>query len=299
MHIVLVEPSSIGRRILIEKLTGVGHQVTAFQNALEALRFIRDHEIVDGILTSFETEGISGMELVWETRLLTQESRQIYIVAMSSIHEISKAVEALDCGADDFIRKPPVYEELYAKFRAGERLLTAQRRLYELGTRDDLTGLLNRRAFLNEVQRKMDTALGDAPVTFFMYDIDKFKEINDLFGHAAGDVVIQEVAAEISRHHDVAGRLGGDEFGVFAIGLAREEAIRIAESVRKNVASMVCRYLGAHIKVTLSGGLWVGTVASKHEFDFLRKRSDDALYQAKRSGRNRVELMDWGTEMVA
>jgi len=299
MNIVLVEPSSIGRRILTEKLTSAGHQITAFHNALEALRFIRDHEIVDGVLTSFETEGISGMELVWESRLLTQESRQLYIIAMSSIHEISKAVEALDCGADDFIRKPPVYEELFAKFRAGERLLTAQRRLYDLSARDDLTGLLNRRAFMNEVQRKMDGALGDAPVSFFMYDIDRFKEINDVFGHAAGDVVIQEVAAEISRQHDIAGRLGGDEFGVFAIGLDQGEAIRIAECVRKNVASMVCRYLGAQIKVTLSGGLWVGSVRSKHEFEFLRKRSDDALYQAKRSGKNRVQLMDWGTEMVA
>ena len=99
----------------------------------------RINKDVDILLTSFETEGMHGMELVWETRMLEADDRPLYIIAMSSDQEITKAVEALDCGADDFIRKPPVAEELKARVRSAQRLLSHRRELTVLASHDTLT----------------------------------------------------------------------------------------------------------------------------------------------------------------
>ncbi len=288
MHVALVETSAIGRRILSGLLEGRGHTVNAFSDARAALRFIVHTPSVDVVLTSFETDGMSGMELCWHCRLLTQEQRHIYIIAMSSGTETAKAIEALDCGADDFIRKPPVAEELFARLRAAERMSTMHRQLLWLATQDELTGLLNRRAFFEAGEKLLGESLTETPFSAIMLDIDHFKRINDSKGHQAGDEAIRSVAAVLSRRHSLVGRLGGEEFAILVQGASEFEAMRQAEQLRFEIESKVIRF--GHDTIRLTCSLGVGQLAAhpRESLADLLNRADRALYQAKRLGRNRV-----------
>ncbi|MXN66292.1 diguanylate cyclase [Stappia sp. GBMRC 2046] len=288
MHIVLVEPSSIGRRIITRMLEGRGHRVEAFENGARALRFIQDTPSVDVVLTSFETDGISGTELCWECRLIAQEGRLLYIIAMSSGIEASKVIEALDCGADDFIIKPPVPEELFARLRAAERLSNMHRELVRLATCDELTGLLNRRAFFDAAERSIGDALTETPVSAIMLDIDHFKRINDTYGHMAGDAVIKAVGEYISRKSQIVGRLGGEEFAILLPGYREADALRIAECLRFEISGATVSVDGDTIRFTASLGVAEISASSEASLTDLLKRADAALYQAKKAGRNRV-----------
>ncbi|NRG19977.1 diguanylate cyclase [Rhizobiales bacterium] len=288
MHIVLVEPSSIGRRIIARMLEGRGHRVEAFENGARALRFIQDTPSVDVVLTSFETDGISGTELCWECRLIAQEGRLLYIIAMSSGTETSKVIEALDCGADDFIRKPPVPEELFARLRAAERLSTMHKELVSFATCDELTGLLNRRAFFEAAERSIGDALTEMPISAIMLDIDHFKRINDTYGHLAGDAVIKAVGEFIARQSNIVGRLGGEEFAILLPGRKELDAYKIAECLRFEIAGAAISADDETIHITASLG--VAEISSNSDISLtdLLKRADAALYEAKKAGRNRV-----------
>ena len=119
MRIVLVDPSRTTRLIVTRMLEVRGHDVLPFANELEALAVIRADISVDGLITSAELTTMSGVELCWETRLLATCRRPIYVLMMSTQYDQRSLIEALDSGADDFIGKPPLAEELYARLRAG------------------------------------------------------------------------------------------------------------------------------------------------------------------------------------
>ena len=121
MRIVLVDPSRIGLKLMAKMLGGGGHEVLPFTDGLAALDCLRGDASVDVLMTSFEVPGVSGLELCWEARLLAQARRPLYVIAMSSTHDRDRVVEALDSGADDFVTKPPVPAELFARLRAAER----------------------------------------------------------------------------------------------------------------------------------------------------------------------------------
>lgn len=288
MHVALVETSAIGRRILSGLLERRGHRVDAFSDARAALRFIVHNPSVDVVLTSFETDGMSGMELCWHCRLLTQEQRHIYIIAMSSGTETAKAIEALDCGADDFIRKPPVAEELFARLRAAERMSTMHRQLLWLANHDELTGLLNRRAFFEAGQKLLGESLTETPICAIMLDIDYFKRINDSRGHQAGDDSIRSVAAILSRRYSLVGRLGGEEFAVLLQGVDEFEGVKLAEHLRFEIENAIIRVGDETIRLTCSLGVGQLAVHPRETLTDLLNRADRALYQAKRLGRNRV-----------
>ena len=299
MSIVIVEPSNLGRRILRGYLEERQCHVVAFANAEEAFRYIQNNKDVDILLTSFETEGMHGMELVWETRMLEADDRPLYIIAMSSDQEITKAVEALDCGADDFIRKPPVAEELKARVRSAQRLLSHRRELTVLASHDTLTSLLNRKAFTRKAEAKINATLRPAPSCFAMIDIDHFKQVNDMYGHSAGDLVIQSVARIIESKGHLAGRFGGDEFLLLASGLDQASAAQLAEAICRDVEATPFIYEGSRIKVTVSIGVTELAEGEEATLEAVLKRADDALFQAKRNGRNQVHLTAPATRFLA
>jgi two-component system, cell cycle response regulator len=152
MRIVLVDASRIVLKIITGLLGARGHAVHSFTDGPEALKYIGTNVQVDALITSTELPSMSGLELCWEIRLLSTCRRPIYIILMSSNYDRHKLTEALDCGADDFIGKPPVADELYARLRAAERLASMQHELLKLATTDSLTGVMNRRAFFDEAK---------------------------------------------------------------------------------------------------------------------------------------------------
>ncbi|HEY8580601.1 MAG TPA: GGDEF domain-containing protein [Beijerinckiaceae bacterium] len=157
---------------------------------------------------------------------------------------------------------------------------------------DPLTGLPNRRAFFYECDRLIDRRRGSgAPLTLLVIDLDRFKAINDTFGHGVGDRVLQ-VFAEVARSHvrpgDVMGRLGGEEFAVLMPQTGAQEAEEVAQRIRRGFAAAADEVDGARIRGTLSAGLAV-LFGPQMSLDAGLERADAALYRAKLKGRDRVE----------
>lgn len=160
---------------------------------------------------------------------------------------------------------------------------------------DHLTGVANRLHFLQRLESEIRRTQNYCqPLALFMFDIDGFKKINDTYGHAAGDVVIKTLAETIRRNtrsSDLVGRYGGDEFMVLMTSSSREQAQIYADHLREKIASTEIRVPGheAPILLTISGGLAVYPLNGQSTSDLLRA-ADDALYAAKRNGRNKTVL---------
>jgi len=174
-----------------------------------------------------------------------------------------------------------------------KELETALERAEHLATTDMLTGIPNRRSFMKQAeQRHAEWLRHDRPYALLMMDLDKFKQINDTYGHPAGDQVLKSVAASLqqnTRVEDILGRMGGEEFCILLVGVSEVEAISLAERMRTELAKLPIVFEGRHIPVTASFGL-VPPELLQENFDEVLKNSDQMLYQAKNEGRNRVCL---------
>src|SRR5262249_47228779 len=134
--------------------------------------------------------------------------------------------------------KPPVAEELYARLRAAERVASMQRELLRLATTDPLTGVLNRRAFFEQAGQACARAAAGRDVAVVLFDIDHFKRINDIYGHDVGDKAIRAVAMEAGNEGAVVGRLGGEEFALVLEDHRLDQAIEVAERLRRAVGAL-------------------------------------------------------------
>jgi diguanylate cyclase (GGDEF)-like protein len=165
-------------------------------------------------------------------------------------------------------------------------------RMERLATTDDLTGLLNRRAFFARADAARLLSLRmRQPITLLMLDIDHFKQLNDRFGHATGDEALVKFAAtcsEVLREHDILGRLGGEEFALALPGTDLDGAIHAAERLRQGVVDTRLLTCGNSYAMTVSIG--VVLIDPDEDLPTGLARADHALYEAKRNGRNRVEV---------
>lgn len=155
---------------------------------------------------------------------------------------------------------------------------------------DGLTGMQNRRYFDDALKEYLDEFRRiDKPVGLMIFDLDHFKQVNDTHGHDVGDEVLRAVAGclkDMTRYHDVVARLGGEEFAVVAPNMDHDLLVKLAERIRKGIATMPILSGNVRLKITASVGLAVWDRKESAE-DFFR-RADKQLYQAKRQGRNRV-----------
>jgi len=278
MLIALVDPSRTTRLIVARMLEARGHEVVPFDDEREALARIKSDPFIEALITSAELKHMSGVELCWETRLIATCRRPIYVLMMSSQYDQRSLIEALDSGADDFIGKPPLAEELYARLRAAERLASMQRELIRLATTDPLTGLSNRRGFFEQATELCARMAPPASnLSAIILDIDNFKQINDSFGHETGDEAICCCARTAFLSEAVVGRLEDR---------ALPEAIEIAEGLRTKLAAQP--FDTGKGRITLTWSLGVGEGRAGETVDEILARADAALYDAKLQGRNRV-----------
>jgi diguanylate cyclase (GGDEF)-like protein/PAS domain S-box-containing protein len=181
-------------------------------------------------------------------------------------------------------------------FLVGVHDVTVQKelehRLRELAIRDELTGLFNRRHFLEFAQNELHRAArSEAPLALCMFDADHFKVINDRHGHGVGDRVLAEIARAaqgVMRASDVLARIGGEEFAVLLPETDSASAARVAERIRTSVADLIVEADGGRVRPTISVG--VAARVCGDTVEALLKRADDALYEAKGAGRNRVSV---------
>jgi diguanylate cyclase (GGDEF)-like protein len=178
-----------------------------------------------------------------------------------------------------------VFMVLLCKQRSENRHIFAARH-------DTMTGIVNRGAFIEAATRILDRQRADAAaVSLIMFDLDRFKTINDTYGHSVGDEVIRlftVTAQRVLRPNDILGRYGGEEFAVMLPGATVEVAHAIGERIRYNFARAAVTVDGRPIAATISGGI-ATAVGDDMSLESLLRRADGNLYRAKRHGRNRIE----------
>jgi two-component system cell cycle response regulator len=174
-----------------------------------------------------------------------------------------------------------------------EQIVSTREQLRVQATHDALTGLLNRRAILETLEKELARSTREGtPLSVIMADLDHFKRINDTYGHLVGDAVLREAALRIQaamRVYDAVGRYGGEEFLVVSPGCGLPEAAEQAERLRKRISKAAVHGRDSAIAVTMSLGVVTATAEVRQPGDLLRL-ADDALYAAKHGGRDRVEV---------
>ena len=257
---------------------------------------VASDETIDAVITSAELSPISGMEVCWEARLLAGRRRPLYIMLMTSHADERTMIECLDMGADEIISKPPKKEQLFARLRVGERNVRLQAELIRLATTDPMTGLLNRRAFFEKGAELVDECRNGSRLSAVLFDIDHFKEINDLYGHQTGDHAICAIAEAARRKQQLVARLGGDEICLLLKGRGLDHAWEVAESLRFRISQLRIKTPGGSTAITCSLG--VSELSSGYDIDDLIRDADLALYRAKLEGRDCVSTPPPATWMV-
>jgi two-component system cell cycle response regulator len=232
------------------------------------------------------------------------------IIMQTALDSTHDKVQGLEAGADDYITKPIDFAELKARInsmlrikRLQEALEERERELLEVNERlrhmsqtDGLTGLDNRRHIEERLREMWEHSQRlHEPLACVMVDLDRFKSVNDTYGHQAGDAVLKQLAqilTRVAREIDRVGRYGGEEFMLLLPGTVLDAAVTFAERVRKEVEGHTFTFEGGSLRRTASFGVSAVPHPRIGDCEALVRAADDALYVAKETGRNRVVRFD-------
>ncbi len=304
VRVLVVDDLPDNVEILRARLESRGYQVATASNGEEALASVHG-DPPHLILCDVMMPGIDGYEV---SRRIKQDDSLpfIPIILVTALGETEHIVQGLNTGADDYIAKPYHFNELEARVRAMLRIKRLQdeldsknrelevvnKRLRKLSITDGLTELFNHRHVHELLRDEFERSRRSGePLSVAMIDLDRFKAINDTYGHPTGDVVLYETARilrETAREIDMVGRYGGEEFIAILPNTAEDEAARFAERVRSAVEEHVYRDEATEIRMTCSSGVASFPMDAVDSPEQLLKEADEALYAAKETGRNRV-----------
>ncbi len=300
MRILLAEDDAITRRLLEAQLKNWGHELVVCSDGQQAWEQI----IKDGspklVVLDWMMPGMDGLTLSREIRKLETKS-YTYIILLTARSSKEDIIDGLEAGADDYITKPFEPQELRVRIRAATRIVQLQEDLlYALeksefqASHDALTGLWNRAAILEILQRELARSHREMnSVGVIMTDIDHFKKINDTYGHLAGDEVLRQTASRLTislRPYDAVGRYGGEEFLLVLPNCSTPEALNIAERLRGSFQENPISNVEGSFNVSLSFGVAIIIGKDYQDTDAIIGLADEALYKAKNLGRNRVEF---------
>lgn len=268
-------------------LTDAGMEVTVLRKLTDMLQVLRTCT-PDIVLMDVQHPMYDGADLA---KLIRQDDSclDVPIVLLADEAGVTKHLDAIASGADDFLAKPIQPLNLVSLLSSRAR---RYRSLRSLIMRDGLTGLLNHSALKEQIDRETARARRTGePLALAMIDIDFFKRINDSYGHPVGDKVIRTLARLLQqrmRRGDAVGRYGGEEFGVVMPSTPLAAAAAVIDSVREGFAEIRLHAEGNEFSATFSAG--VAALDCEFGADELVGAADAALYAAKHNGRNRVEV---------
>ena len=303
MKILVVDDDSTLRHILRIQLTRAGYEVVEAEDGQIAWDIVQ-RENLRFVITDWMMPEMDGPEFIRRIRQ-TNLPGYTYIIMLTAKEGKDSVVTGLEAGADDYLTKPFDPGEFRARVAIGKRIINLETRLSEslvrleeLAMRDGLTGLFNRRALYQHTENELSRARRENfPLSLVLLDIDHFKSVNDQHGHLVGDQALRLVADIIThskRPYDWAGRWGGEEFLVVLPNTGPPEARIVAERMRENVARahFVLPDDDRSLQLHISLGVSSASVSpdSTLMLDQLLHHADEALYRAKRGGRNRVCL---------
>jgi diguanylate cyclase (GGDEF)-like protein len=311
--VLVVEDSKVTLKVLCNFLEhmDIKQPLTAETGAAAIELYRTEHP--DIILLDAQLPDIDGFEIAKQIRTSEQKVDWTAIIFLTSMTKDADLARGIEVGGDDYLMKPVSEVVLHAKVRAMQRLVEMQRSLVDtthqlnaankelqrLSTTDGLTGIPNRRMFDELFAREWRRCERmKKPIALVMLDIDNFKLFNDQYGHQAGDDCLRAVAGQVvrgaPRASDLAARYGGEEF-VLVLGETNADGARwVAENVRQHVNELGILHATPQRRVTISGGVASVTPQSGLSPEVLLRSADQALYQAKATGRDKVVVGEYG-----
>ncbi|MBM9536348.1 GGDEF domain-containing response regulator [Desulfobulbus alkaliphilus] len=298
MRILIAEDDFTSRAMLAAVLRKSGHEVLEAGNGAEAWEMLQQPQAPKLVIVDWMMPELDGLELVRLVRSLPTDHPP-YLIMLTAKGEKADIITGLDAGANDYLGKPFDPGELRARVEVGSRmiemqaaLIASREALVHQATRDPLTGMFNRRAILDHLDKELAHARRHGELLAVgMCDIDHFKRINDTHGHQTGDEVLcslTQIFKHSLRQHDTVGRMGGEEFLVVSTMQAGADCRLPFDRIRQLVADSRIATRSGDLAITLSIG--VALAGSGATVDTLLEASDLALYRAKGAGRNRVVL---------
>ena len=290
---LVVDDSVVARRVCSDLLKRYRLKVIEAKNGVEALEKLSENPGIRIVITDHEMPEMDGFDLVTAIRREYDRDR-LMVIGVSGSGGAPLSAKFLKHGANDFITKPYLPEELYTRVALNLDILENVSALTNAATRDFLTGLLNRRSFFDVGARiARSTQRGGLAAAVAILDIDHFKAVNDTYGHETGDDVLKVVAELIERHTkrggDVAARFGGEEFVVMLEVKDPDKVIDYFNELRETLAAQEIDTPDGMVSVTAS----IGVVIQKEiNLEAALKIADDNLYAAKNAGRNQVVVTD-------
>ncbi len=295
--ILIAEDDPIARCILEATLRKHQYEVTSVTDGRTAWQLLSQPDAPRLAILDWMMPGMDGVEIC---RALRASSAQpyIYLLMLTAKGRKQDVIEGLEAGADDYLVKPFDHYELHARLTVGKRILELQNRYLQAcddlrmqAARDSLTNLWNHAAIFDRLEQEIVRAQRqNQPLGVLMADLDFFKRINDTHGHVAGDAVLRGVAnayCSLTRPYDAVGRYGGEEFMFVLPGCDAEGTKNLAERLREEVSRL---RFESGLTVTVSIGATSLNSQEPISASALVKQADDALYEAKNAGRNRVEF---------
>ena len=292
MKIMLVEDSPIERHQVGSYLQEWNLNYVAVDNGTDAWKILQSPDAPSLVLLDWILPGLDGIELCRKIRTLGANGSYIYTVMLTAKDRKQDLLTAMAAGADDYLAKPVDPSELKAQILVAKRILDLQESLRFAATHDFLTKLLNRAEILASLKRELSRSeREDKSLAIILADLDHFKTINDTLGHAAGDAVLREVAERLKsdlRAYDLVGRFGGEEFLLILPNCKLSVATRRANEIRCLVCRDAVTTTFAKVPVTVSMGVTASEGLESITLEALLQHADEALYGAKKNGRNCV-----------
>ena len=302
MRVLIADDSAISRTLLRATLQRWGYDVVVAEDGEEAWEILSGEEPPPLAILDWMMPGLTGIEVCRKVRGNAREP-YTYLLLLTGKTTKEDTVEGMDSGADDYIVKPFHEHELLVRLRAGQRivdlqinLLNAREELRERAEKDLLTMLPNRSAIHSVFESEISRCHRDQrSVGVVLLDLDHFKNVNDTYGHLAGDAVLRETAHRFRnsmRPYDQIGRYGGEEFLVVLPNCDLAQAHMQADRMRLILELKPMYADGKQLRVTASFGVTVSDGTDRPIEEYVRV-ADEALYKAKHRGRNCVEALSF------
>jgi diguanylate cyclase (GGDEF)-like protein len=297
---LLIDDSSTTRRQIREILeeTSLFREFFEAGDGLSGFKHLLERP-VDIVLCDLEMPGMDGFRFL---QMLSgrEELQNIPVIMLTGREDQEIKVRLLGQGASDYVTKPFDPGELLARVKIQIKIKTLQDslrqsnlRLQELAATDPLTGLANRRTLMDCLDREFRRSQRNgSPLSLLMVDVDHFKRVNDSFGHQQGDRALVTLAALLQKHlrpYDLAARFGGEEFSLVLPETPMAEALKVADRLRQATPELAFAGTLGRLRLTISIGAAAFPGSDIRNVEDLIRQADDALYVAKRNGRNRVE----------
>ena len=289
--VMVVEDVMQTRNDVKKILQNLQFQVFTAAHGVEAINYFDDNPVIKLVVSDYGMPVKVGLAVLKELRE-QKDKNELGVIMMTSANENVSGAVFLKNGANDFIAKPFLKEELICRVNNTIENMENINKIANFANKDFLTGLFNRRYFYDDMQGYL-ASLEENPMPYAVavIDVDGLKNINDKYGQDSGDKILKLLAKKLiddTKSSDIAARFGGGEFCVLLKNVSQEDAVKFFVGLRAAIASNPVNIKNESVKISVSIGVTFGK--SDYNVDEILELADEALYRAKQNGRNRVEI---------